>query len=99
MHPLLCMLATLADRARSRAGRDPNPPTFSNYKFEPSLSPDIGGETGLRNIKYKLSIVYRGHRCVRNRWYGPNAMVVSQKPEIVVNSFGIRIWRAVAYEC
>ena len=72
---------------------------FSIINSSRRLAPILVGRPGLRNIKYKLSIVYRGHRCVRNRWYGPNAMVVSQKPEIVVNSFGIRILRAVAYEC
>ena len=38
-------------------GRNPNPPTFFNYKFEPSLSPDIGGETGIE--KYKIQTIDR----------------------------------------
>ena len=38
-------------------GRNPNPPTFFNYKFEPSLSPDIGGETGIE--KYQIQTIDR----------------------------------------
>jgi hypothetical protein len=38
-------------------GRNPNPPTFFNYKFEPSLSPDIGRETGIE--KYQLQTIDR----------------------------------------
>ena len=38
-------------------GRNPNPPTFFNYKFEPSLSPDIGSETGIE--KYQIQTIDR----------------------------------------
>jgi hypothetical protein len=38
-------------------GRNPNPPSFFNYRFEPSLSPDIGRETGIE--KYQRQTIDR----------------------------------------
>jgi hypothetical protein len=38
-------------------GGNPNPPTFFNYKFEPSVSVDIGGVTGIE--KYQIQTIDR----------------------------------------
>jgi hypothetical protein len=41
----------------SLPGRNLNPPTFFNYKFEPTLSPDTGRETGIE--KYQIQTIDR----------------------------------------